>query len=76
MTITTPNAGLWRTISDWDGATTLTLMSPYNYTVAPGDAFTIYPGCDKQLATCTAFGNQANFRGFAFIPSPESIGSY
>ena len=36
-----------------------------------GDAFTVYPGCDKQQSTCALFGNSANFRGQPFIPAPE-----
>ena len=38
-----------------------------------GDTFTCYPGCDRALLTCTnKFGNQVNFRGYPYIPSPES----
>jgi uncharacterized phage protein (TIGR02218 family) len=40
---------------------------------AIGDGFTIYPGCDKTQATCTAkFSNLANFGGFPFVPAPET----
>ena len=40
---------------------------------AIGDSFTIYPGCDKTQATCTAkFANLANFGGFPFVPAPET----
>jgi len=38
-----------------------------------GDTFTIYPGCDKTQATCTAkFSNLANFGGFPYVPVPET----
>lgn len=41
---------------------------------AVGDAFTAWPGCDKTLATCESrFANRANFRGYPFIPVPETI---
>jgi len=40
---------------------------------AIGDTFTIYPGCDKTQATCTAkFSNLANFGGFPYVPVPET----
>lgn len=38
-----------------------------------GDAFTIYPGCDKTQGTCqTKFSNLANFGGFPYVPVPET----
>jgi uncharacterized phage protein (TIGR02218 family) len=49
----------------------LKLVAPLSYPVAVGDAFTAYPGCDKQRDTCGLFGNTANFRGFPYIPAPE-----
>lgn len=37
------------------------------------DQFQVCAGCDKTQATCQArFGNRQNFRGFPFIPEPES----
>lgn len=45
--------------------------------VAPctaGDTFIAHPGCDKRLDTCgDKFANRANFRGFPFVPVPESM---
>ena len=49
----------------------LSLVAPFSFPVAIGDAFTAYPGCDKQQSTCAMFGNKANFRGQPFIPVPE-----
>jgi hypothetical protein len=43
--------------------------------VAPGDTFTIYPGCNKLRTTCQAFGNDINFGGQPFIPPPETQAS-
>jgi uncharacterized phage protein (TIGR02218 family) len=38
-----------------------------------GDQFTIYPGCDRQQSTCnTKFSNTAHFRGYRFLPQPET----
>lgn len=54
-------------------ATALTLAYPLPAIPAAGDAFTAYQGCDHSLATCKAkFNNAANFRGFPFVPTPET----
>lgn len=38
-----------------------------------GDTFTVYKGCDKRQATCSAkFSNLARFRGFPYVPAPET----
>lgn len=66
------NAGLSRTIRAWDGASKLFLFTPFPHTVAPGDAFAAYPGCNKQLETCGTFGNRVNFGGTPFVPIPET----
>jgi uncharacterized phage protein (TIGR02218 family) len=42
--------------------------------IAPGDAFEVTAGCDKQLGTCRAkFGNALNFRGFPHMPGNDFI---
>lgn len=68
------NVGFSRAIRSHTGMPgALTLIAPMPFTVAPGDAFTAYPGCDKQLATCIdKFNNKVNFGGQPFIPSPET----
>ena len=54
-------------------ASALTLAYPLPQVPAAGDAFTAYQGCDHTLATCKAkFNNAANFRGFPFVPVPET----
>jgi uncharacterized phage protein (TIGR02218 family) len=51
----------------------VTVVPPFDFAPAPGDLFTIRPGCDKLVNTCdTKFGNKVNFRGYPFIPSPEA----
>lgn len=41
---------------------------------ASGDSFIAWPGCDKLLTTCSnKFSNQDNYRGFPFIPVPETL---
>jgi uncharacterized phage protein (TIGR02218 family) len=51
---------------------TLTSFLPYNRVLAVGMALTLWPGCDKRLATCAnKFNNALNFQG-----EPHSIGIY
>jgi uncharacterized phage protein (TIGR02218 family) len=51
----------------------MTLFSPLVNGVAYGDTFIAYLGCDKMLTTCqNRFNNVVNFRGFPYIPDPET----
>lgn len=52
----------------------ITLLGPFPSAPAPGDTFIVYPGCDKSLGVngCPKFANVARFRGFPFIPAPET----
>lgn len=69
------NAGLWRMITGWNGVgQPFTLLDPFPFPVASGDAFTAYPGCNKTQAACTAFGNILNFGGQPYVPLPETAG--
>lgn len=69
---TGPNAGQRRTVKAYaSGQFWFALPLPHVPTV--GDAFTVYPGCDKTQATCQAkFNNLARFRGFPYVPTPET----
>ena len=73
------NTGETRTIKqhyNTNGLTSLIIALPD--IPASGDTFIIYPGCDHQRSTCKQkFNNlDANgnlrFRGFPFIPTPET----
>lgn len=65
------NAGVSVTVKSVAAGASLTLAYPLQAAPAPGDAFTVYQGCDHRLTTCQAqFANQANFRGFPFVPPP------
>lgn len=69
------NNGFWRTVKSYTHGSpgTISLIQPFPNTPAAGDAFTVYPGCDKAQATCASkFGNLANFRGFPFVPQVET----
>ncbi len=50
-----------------------TLWQAMSEAIAPGDTFTVTPGCDKQFATCkTKFTNAANFRGCPYMPGNDA----
>ncbi len=50
----------------------LELWQAMSEAVAPGDAFTITAGCDKQFAACKSkFANGVNFRGFPYMPGND-----
>lgn len=65
------NNGLIRSVKKSTGAT-LALLYPLPVALAAGDTFTAYPGCNKSEAACDSFGNRARFRGFPFLPQPET----
>jgi uncharacterized phage protein (TIGR02218 family) len=70
---TGPNAGVARTIKRFSSGN-ITTIQPWPAAVAIGNTFTVYPGCDKTQATCSAkFGNLINFRGQPYVPAPETI---
>lgn len=55
----------------------ITLAQVPAASLAVGDTFTLTAGCDKRFATCrNSFANALNFRGFPYIPAPESIFTY
>lgn len=73
------NAGLSRGIKIWIAGSggapgTVSLIAPFPAAPASGDAFRIYPGCDKTLDAggCPKFANTARFRGFPYVPTPET----
>ncbi len=75
------NSGLSRGVrlDTWTGGAgahhSFTLDRPLPTAPAAGDQFGIYPGCDKQQATCTnKFANLVHFRAFPYVPKPETAG--
>jgi hypothetical protein len=54
--------------------TALTLANPLLFVPVAGDVFTILPGCDHTTGQggCGKFNNLLNFRGFPFVPPPET----
>jgi len=70
------NAGVARTVKSWVSGSpgSLSLIAPFPAGPAAGDTFTALPGCDSTTGAggCGKFGNTARFRGFPFIPVPET----
>lgn len=66
------NAGTRRTVKAYTSGQfwfALPLINPPQV----GDTFTAFPGCDKTKATCQGkFNNLPQFRGFPYIPIPET----
>jgi hypothetical protein len=53
------------------------MFNPLPFAVAPGDSFTVYPGCSKLFSVCQQFQASTaveNFGGELFIPPPETLG--
>jgi uncharacterized phage protein (TIGR02218 family) len=70
------NAGISRTVKAYYYGTLcgMTVVQPWPFAVAVGDAFAVYPGCDKTQPTCTSkFSNLVHFRGMPYIPVPETV---
>lgn len=70
-----PNNGTRRTIKTFlnsGGAFTFALPLPFVPVV--GNTFTAYPGCSRTKEVClNKFANQAHFKGYPFIPTPETV---
>jgi len=59
------------------GIAVFELWAPLPGEIAPGDAFTVTAGCDKQFTTCRAkFANGVNFRGFPHMPGNGFVQAY
>jgi len=70
------NAGLTRSVKRWVAGSpgSIALLAPLPNAPASGDAFTIYPGCDKTLGAngCAKFANTARFKGYPFVPTADT----
>lgn len=70
------NAGLWRSVKSWSQGSpgVIALLAPFPNAPQAGDAFAVYPGCDKTLGPngCAKFANTARFRGFPYVPTPDT----
>jgi len=67
-----PLAGVSRTIKGYANGV-ITPVLPLPSAPNSGDGFVAAPGCDKTFITCnTILLNGNNFRGYEFIPTPET----
>jgi len=70
------NQGFARTVKSYVAGSpgTLSLIEPLPFAPAPGDTFQAFPGCDKTNGAggCAKFNNTARFKGFPFVPIPET----
>ncbi len=67
------NANARATVKSVSVGAALNLMYPLPFAPTAGDAFTVYAGCDHTQATCQGrFNNVANFRGFPYVPPPQT----
>ncbi len=69
-------AGSWRTVLAADSSG-LTLSYPLYEAPQAGDTFKAFQGCDKTFdsgsgRSCTDRSNTQNYRGFEFVPPPNS----
>lgn len=68
-----PNAGVTRTVKA-HALGMIGLALPLPAMPGVGDAFDVWPGCDRIQATCEGkFNNKAKFRGFPYVPVPETV---
>lgn len=66
------NAGVTRSIRAHVGGLVYFAVPLVSISTA-GDTFIAWPGCSKPLDVCVSkFNNRANYRGFPFIPVPET----
>ncbi len=66
------NAGVTANVNSVTAGNALGLGYPLQSVPVPGDAFTVYDGCDHTPGTCQSkFNNLANFRGFPYVPPPQ-----
>jgi uncharacterized phage protein (TIGR02218 family) len=71
-----PNTGLKSDILS-NSSTTVQLLSPPPFPVAPGSRVELLQGCDKTIATCASrFGNAINFRGEPYLPGNDLLTRY
>jgi uncharacterized phage protein (TIGR02218 family) len=72
--LTGANAGRTQSVRNhWMPNGVLKFSQGWPETVAVSDTFEVFAGCSKTQATCsTKFNNVARFRGFPYVPAPET----
>lgn len=75
ITVTSgPMANLTRTVKAYYANGLVEVSFPLPQAPSAGVTFSILPGCDKTRTTCNGplFNNELNFRGYPYIPVPET----
>jgi hypothetical protein len=69
------NNGVSRTIRQFFNTNgEVQFVNPPPLGITAGDTFSIVAGCDKAFSTCSArFSNIIHFRGFPYVPQPETL---
>lgn len=72
------NSGLdGREIKAFAAGGAITLYEPFYYAVAPGDTYSMTPGCRKRLEDCRdKWNNVVNFGGFPNVPTQSQYSKY
>lgn len=71
------NAGYSMEIETYNTSTKqITLLLSMPYSIATGDTYSIWEGCDKSWSRCTAFGYWMDFGGEPFVPSKDKALQY
>lgn len=76
LTFTTGlNTGIEREVKAYNSVSKqFTLFTPFPYSIAVNDNFTVYRGCKKTKSECEFYVNFPNFRGYSIlIPNPEDL---
>ena len=74
VTFTTgANAGVRAEVKEYDGPSgSFILWTALPAPLAPGDAFTVTPGCDLSKTACQGWANYVNFGGFPDVPGDDA----
>lgn len=68
------NAGHAMEVKTFTAGGAFVLQQSLPNPIAVGDAYSVYAGCDKTLATCkTKFNNVVNFRGHPHVPGLDRM---
>lgn len=75
--LTGANTGFTRQIKDDNTSSThgqVTLFEAFPNDVAPGDTFSMAPGCNRSMTACQFYGSVPNYRGYGiFIPGVDAM---
>lgn len=67
------NTGFQREIKTHATGGVFTLQEGMPYLPVVGDAYSLFPGCNKTPAQCKLYGNYVNFQGFPDLPGLDEL---